>query len=176
MAEEKVRDGLVVGIDYVMTLSDGEVVDTTEGEEPLEILQGAGEVVEGLEKALYGLHVGDSKHVVVSPEEGFGEREEGSEMAMPRSEFPRDFELEEGMEIYVQTDEDDEPVPVYVVSVDRNEVVVDFNHPLAGETLHFDVTVRSLRPPTEEELAHGHAHDDDEWDEEWDDEEEWDEE
>jgi len=177
MAEERVRDGLVVGIDYVMSLESGEVVDTTEGEEPLEILQGAGEVVEGLEKALYGLRVGESKHVVVPPEEGFGEYEEDSEVAMPRSEFPRDFELEEGMEIYMQTDEDDEPVPAYVVSVDRNEVVVDFNHPLAGETLHFDVTVRSLRPATSEELAHGHAHSDgDEWDEEWDDEEDWDEE
>lgn len=170
MAEEKVRDGLVVGIDYVMTLSDGEVIDTTEGDEPLEILQGAGEVVEGLEKALYGMQVGERKHVVVPPAEGFGEYEEDSEMAMPRSEFPRDFELEEGMEIYVQTDEDAEPIPVYVVNVDRDEVVVDFNHPLAGETLHFDVTVRSLRPATSEELAHGHAHDD-EWDDEWDDEE-----
>lgn len=171
MADETIRDGMIVGIDYVMKLDNGEVIDNTEGDEPLEILQGAGEVVEGLEKALYGMRVGESKRVVVQPEEGFGEYEEDGEMAMPRSEFPSDFELEEGMEIFVQSDEDDEPTPVYVVSVDRNEVVVDFNHPLAGETLHFDVTVRSLRPATDEELAHGHAHRDDEWD----DEEDWDE-
>ena len=170
MANEQVRDGMVVGIDYVMTLPDGEIVDTTEGDEPLEILQGAGEVVEGLEKALYGMRVGESKRVVVPPEEGFGDYEEGEAIVMPRSEFPSDFELEEGMEIYVQTDEDDEPTPVYVVSVNRNEFVVDFNHPLAGETLHFDVTVRSIRPATSEELAHGHAHADDD---EWDDEEDW---
>lgn len=172
--ESQVRDGIVVGIDYVMTLDNGEVVDTTEGTGPLEILQGAGEVVEGLEKALYGMRVGDSKQVVVAPDEGFGEIEDEDEslIAVPRREFPPDFDLEPGTEIYLQSDDDDELMPAYVVEVNNREVVVDFNHPLAGETLHFDVTVRSLRPATQEELEHGHAHGEDWENDEWDDEEE----
>lgn len=161
MADENVRDGLVVGIDYTMTLANGETVDTTAGEEPLEILQGAGEVIEGLEHALYGMRIGESKKVVVSPEQGFGEyQEEDSRLTVSRADFPEDFGWEEGMEVYVQTDDDEEPESAYVVRVDDEEVELDFNHPLAGQTLQVNVTVRSLRPATEEELEHGHAHHD----------------
>jgi len=172
MAEDTVREGLVVGIDYTMYLQNGDPVDSTEGEEPLEVLQGAGEVIEGLEKALYGMRIGESRKVVVQPEEAFGEyEEEDSRLTVPRADFPEDFGWEEGMEVYVQTDDDEEPEAAYVVRVDEEEVELDFNHPLAGQTLHVDVTVRSLRPATEEELEHGHAHHED-WE---DDEEEYDE-
>ncbi len=161
MAEDTVRDGLVVGIDYSMALNNGDTVDSTTGEEPLEILQGAGEVIEGLEKALYGMRVGESKQLVLPPQEAFGDyQEEDSRLTVSRSDFPEDFGWEEGMEVYVQTEEDEEPESAYVVRVDPEEVELDFNHPLAGQTLHVDVTVRSLRPATEEELEHGHAHQD----------------
>jgi FKBP-type peptidyl-prolyl cis-trans isomerase SlyD len=160
-----VRDGLVVGIEFVMRLDDGEIVDTTEGEEPLEILQGGGELVEGLEKALYGMKIGERKQVVIPPHEGFGEvDDEGDVLVLARDEFPPDVELEPGMELYLQTDEDEDPMPAYIVEVDDEEVVIDWNHPLAGETLHVDVTVRSIRQATRAELEHGHAHGDD-WDE-----------
>jgi len=109
---------------------------------------------------------------VVQPEEAFGEyEEEDSRLTVARADFPEDFGWEEGMEVYVQTDDDEEPEAAYVVRVDEEEVELDFNHPLAGQTLHVDVTVRSLRPATEEELEHGHAHHED-WE---DDEEEYDE-
>ncbi len=174
-----VKDGLVVGIDYSMALANGERIDTTEGEEPLEILQGAGEVIPGLESALYGMKVGDRKHVVVPPQEGFGEyQSEDNRLTVSRADFPDDFGWEPGMEVYVQTEEDAEPEAAYVINLNDQEVVLDFNHPLAGQTLHVDVTVRSLRPATEEELMHGHAHGEgwEEEEEEWEDidlEDEW---
>ncbi len=166
MADETVRDGLVVGIDYTIKLPNGEAVDTTAGEEPVEILQGAGEIIQGLEKALYGMRVGEQKHVVVPPAEGFGEEpEEESQLSVPRDELPEEIEWQEGDEVYVQTEDAEGPEPAYVVAVNDDEIVLDMNHPLAGKTLDVDVVVRSLRPATEEELAHGHAHGED-WEEE----------
>jgi FKBP-type peptidyl-prolyl cis-trans isomerase SlyD len=176
---DQVRDGVVVAIDYVMRLANGEAVDSTEGDAPMEILQGAGEIVPGLEKALYGMRAGDSKTVVVTPDEGFGRYQSDNRLVVPRGEFPDDIDLEPGTGIYVQSDDEEEPLDAYIVSADEENVVLDLNHPLADETLHIDVTVRSLREATPEEIAHGHAHgedDEDEWDDEdWDEDEEWDE-
>ncbi len=185
MADETVRDGLVVGIDYKMALASGEAIDSTEGEPPLEILQGAGEVLPGLEEALYGMRIGDHKTVVLSPAQAFGEDDgEDRRITLPRDEFPDDVEWEKGMEIFVQTEDDEDPESAYIVDLGPDEVLVDFNHPLAGKAVQVDVTVRTLRAATPEELAHGHAHgegtehangwgedeDDDDWDFELDDE------
>ncbi len=177
MADDKVEDKLVVGIDYTMKLPSGEVVDTTEGEEPVEILQGAGEIIPGLEKALYGMRVGEQKHVVLQPEEAFGEApEEDERLSVPREELPAEMDWQEGDEVYVQTDDGNGPQPAYVVAVNDREIILDMNHPLAGKTLDVDLIVRSMRPATEEELDHGHAHgegweEEEEFDDEWDDEE-----
>ena len=101
--------------------------------------------------------VGFVRPGVVQPEDGYGEFDEEAFMDVPRSEFPGDMQLEEGMELHV-TDEDGNHQAAYVASFDKESVRLDFNHPLAGAELSFYVKVVALREPTEEELDHGHVH------------------
>ncbi len=156
-----VRSGKVVTIDYDLRLDSGEVVDTTEGREPLEYLQGGGEIIPALEEAIEGMAVGESKRIVLEAEEAFGEYDPRGRLAIPREQFPPDLDLIPNTELYLR-DSAGNPVPAYIVSVTDTEVVLDLNHPLAGERLTFDVTVRNVRDATPEELSHGHAHSGDE--------------
>ncbi|MDP2776251.1 MAG: peptidylprolyl isomerase [Anaerolineales bacterium] len=156
MSKNTVQDGLVVSMDYRLTV-DGEVLDSSDDEGPLQFLAGYDNIVPGLEREMIGMKIGEKKEVVVKPEEGYGEFDEEAFMDVPRTEFPEDLKLEEGMELHL-TDEDDQPQAAYVTSFDDQTVQLDFNHPLAGAELHFNVTVVALREPTEEELDHGHVH------------------
>ena len=159
MSEQiKVKDGVVVSLDYTLRLDDGEIIDSSEEGEPLEYLHGYGQIIPGLEKALVGLTVGDSKNVVVPAAEAYGEVDMEAFEIVPRSMFPDDLELEEGLALSLRDAETNEPFDASVAEVRENEVMLDFNHPLAGETLHFEVRIPALRPATEEELSHGHAH------------------
>lgn len=156
----KVADDYVVTLEYVLTLEDGEEVDRSDEDFALQILQGHGQIIPGLEKALYGMAVGESKKVVVAPAEGYGEYDEDSTDTLPRSAFPDDVELEPGLELELHDHESDDVYIAYVAEIDGDEVVIDFNHPLAGETLYFEVKVMDIRPATAEEIDHGHVHDD----------------
>lgn len=159
MSEQlKIKDGVVVSLDYTLRLDDGEVVDSSEGDAPLEYLHGYGQLIPGLEKALVGLTVGDSKKVVVPASEAYGDVDMEAFEIVPRSMFPDDLELEEGLELSLRDAETDEPFDASIAEIRENEVMLDFNHPLAGETLHFEVHVPAIRLATAEELAHGHAH------------------
>jgi FKBP-type peptidyl-prolyl cis-trans isomerase SlyD len=151
-----VQDGQVVSIEYILTVGD-QVLDTSAEEGPLEFLQGSGNIVPGLEREMYGMKIGDSKQVVVSPKDGYGEFDDGAFMDVPRAEFPAEIPLEHGIELNV-TDEDGKNTMAYIDTVGDQSVRLDFNHPLAGTELHFDVKVVGLRPATPEELEHGHAH------------------
>jgi len=113
--------------------------------------------VPGLEREMMGMKIGESKDVVVAPADGYGEFEEEAFMDVPRTEFPADMALEEGMELHV-TDEDGQHQAAFVAKFDKETVQLDFNHPLAGAELHFSVKVVALREPTGEELDHGHVH------------------
>mgnify|MGYP002624847951 CR=1 FL=1 len=154
----KVKDGVVVSLDYTLRLDDGEIVDSSANNEPLEYLHGYGQIIPGLEKALVGLTAGDSKKVVVPAAEAYGEVNMEAFEIVPRSMFPDDMELEEGLALKLRDAETNQPFNAAIAEVRENEVMLDFNHPLAGETLHFEVTIPALRAATEEELAHGHAH------------------
>ena len=153
----KIAKGSVVGIDYSLHLGDGEVVDKSEPGDPLTYLHGEGQIVPGLESALEGLAVGDSKKVVVAPEQGYGERDRARRPGGPAEGLPADFKPQPGLELTAEGP-DGEPVPFTIREVKLETVVIDLNHPLAGATLHFDVTVRDVRAATAEELEHGHAH------------------
>ncbi len=153
----KIANGTVVAIDYSLHLGDGRVVDASEAKEPLTYLHGEGQIVPGLESALEGLEVGARKHVVVAPAEGYGEHDARGVQEVQRSAFPQGFDPEVGMELTAEG-EDGEAVPFAIREVRPESVVIDLNHPLAGKTLHFDVTVREVREPTDEERAHGHVH------------------
>lgn len=151
-----IKDGQVVAMAYRLQV-DGEIVDASEEGAPLEYLHGFGNIIPGLEQELEGLAVGDSKHVIVSPADGYGERDEEAYIEVPRSDFPPNLQLEEGVGLRLEG-ENGEPIFARIDRVDAEQVRLDFNHPLAGKELHFDVTVVGLRPATDEELAHGHPH------------------
>ena len=153
----KIASGHVVEIDYSLHLGDGRVVDASEPGEPLTYLHGEGQIVPGLESALEGLSAGDQKQVVVAPGDGYGEHDPQGVQEVPRGAFPAEFDPQPGMELTAEGP-DGEPVPFAVREVRPETVVIDLNHPLAGKTLHFDVTVREIRAATPEEVAHGHAH------------------
>ncbi|WP_242396284.1 FKBP-type peptidyl-prolyl cis-trans isomerase [Anaeromyxobacter oryzisoli] len=153
----KIAKGNVVGIEYSLHLGDGQVIDASDPGEPLTYLHGGGQIVPGLENALDGLDVGDSKKVVVAPAEGYGEHDPEGIQEVPRSAFPPGFQPEVGLELTAEGP-DGEPVPFTIREVKPDALTIDLNHPLAGKTLHFDITVREVRAATEEEKEHGHAH------------------
>ncbi len=153
----KIASGNVVGIDYSLHLGDGEIVDASARGEPLTYLHGEGQIVPGLESALEGLDVGDRKQVVVGPAEGYGDHDPRGIQEVPRSAFPPDFDPQAGMELTAEGPSG-EPVPFVIREVRPQTILIDLNHPLAGKTLHFDITVREVRAASDEERAHGHAH------------------
>jgi FKBP-type peptidyl-prolyl cis-trans isomerase SlyD len=160
MSTEKlaIADNMVVSMDYTLRLDDGQVVDSSEGREPLMFLHGRGQIIPGLEKELYGMKTGDAKKVAVSPTEGYGESDDDAFQLYPRDMFPDDMDLAEGMGLHMRDTESGQVVEAYIYEIRDDGVVLDFNHPLAGETLYFDVKIADVRPATSEELAHGHAH------------------
>ena len=159
MTELRVADDLVVSLDYTARLSDGEVIatTTTEDKEAVEFLQGRGQIFPPVEQALYGMAVGDDKDVVVTPAEAYGERNPEAVQLIPHDRFPADIIPQLGMRLNVE-DSSGQPFEAYVTAIRPDGVLLDFNHPLAGQTLHFEVTVSALRPATDEELSHGHPH------------------
>ena len=152
-----VADDMVVQLHYTLRLDDEQVVDSSADRDPLEFLQGHGQIIPGLEKALYGMAVGEEKNIVVAPRDGYGEREANTVQQVPREAFAPDVELTPGMALELR-DSSGHPVMAFVAEVGPESVVLDLNHPLAGETLHFDLTIAGLRVATGEELAHGHVH------------------
>ena len=164
MNKKSTPDEKIVGNDLVVSLSytlkvDGEIVEYTEEGETLDYLHGHDNIVSGLETALYGLSVGTTKEVSVEPEEGYGYYDEEALFEVDREDFPEEVPLEIGVELQVR-DEDDDVAVAVIAGVTDDTVTLDFNHPFAGKTLHFAVTVEDIREPTEEELEHGHVHDD----------------
>lgn len=153
----RITRGMVVSIDYTLTDDDGEEIDSSEGNEPLMYLHGEGQIVEGLERELEGKKVGDEFSVDVPPELGYGEESGEAPIRVPRSALPKSPEPEVGMDLHAESPDGDEQT-FWIVDVADDHVMVTADHPLAGLTLHFDVKVREVRPATEEELSHGHAH------------------
>ncbi len=154
--EATVQDGQVVTMEYTLRV-DGEVIDTSEGHEPIEFIQGVGNIIPGLESALYGMKVGDSKDVHVSAKEGYGEEDPAAYVDVPREQFPETIPMEVGVALSVQ-DGSGNPLHATIHEVGEETVKLNFNHPLAGKELHFSVTIAGLREATAEELEHKHAH------------------
>ena len=146
----------VVSIDYTLTDDAGKVLDSSSGREPLAYLHGAGNIIPGLENALDGKTQGDQLNVSIKPGDAYGERDDRMVQAVPRSSFGGVENVEPGMQFQANTQAG--PRLVTVVGVTPEQVTVDANHPLAGQTLNFDVKVVGIRDATQEELSHGHAH------------------
>lgn len=157
MSEEIIGQGKVVSFHYTLRDDEGEELDSSKDRDPLEYLHGAGNIVPGLERQLEGQAVGYEAKLTVEPGEGYGERSEEAVHEVPKEQFPEEVQLEVGMMFGVQGPEG-QVTPAWVNAFTDDNVTLDFNHPLAGQTLHFDVKVESMRDATEEETGHGHPH------------------
>lgn len=152
----QIAQNTVVAFHYTLTNEAGEVLDSSEGREPLTYLHGAGNIIPGLEKQLEGRSAGDKLQANVSPEEGYGEVQPQLVQEVSRESFQGVDSIEPGMQFQAQTDGG--PLMVTITKVEGDTVTVDGNHPLAGQALNFDVEIAEVREASEEEAEHGHVH------------------
>jgi FKBP-type peptidyl-prolyl cis-trans isomerase SlyD len=152
----KIEKNVVVSLAYQLKLDDGAVVDQSTTSDPFDYLHGHKNLIVGLENALEGKVVGDKFVATVVPEEAYGEYQDALVQRVPSDVFQGVEQLEPGMRFLAETDQGQ--IPVEITEVDGDEVVVDGNHMLAGETLTFDVEVVALRSATDEEISNGHIH------------------
>ena len=152
----QIAERTVASFNYTLTNDAGEIIDTSTGRAPLAYLHGAGNIVPGLEKEMTGRKVGDKFDVVVAPEEGYGMPNSMLIQVVPKAAFQGVDKLDVGMEFQAQTPQG--PLAVVISKIENDEVTVDGNHPLAGQTLHFAIEVTDVRDASLEELAHGHVH------------------
>ena len=152
----QVADNMAVSIHYTLTNDDGEVLDSSIGDEALVYLHGGGNIISGLEKALHGKAAGDKFNVRIAPEDAYGELMEEMIQVISRDMFEGIDNIEVGMQFHA--DVSSGTGVVTVVNIEDDDITIDGNHPLAGLALTFAVEVIDVRPATEEEAAHGHIH------------------
>lgn len=153
----KIKKHSAVSIHYTLTDNQGNVLDTSKNRKPLNFLQGAGNIIPGLEKALEGKTTGDTLKVVVPPEDGYGPVNHDLVQTVSRSVFGGIDKIELGMQFNAQDDRGNTQ-RVIVTHVNGDQIAIDSNHPLAGVELHFDVSIEAVRSATKEEIEHGHIH------------------
>lgn len=146
----------VIGFHYTLTDKTGTTLDSSIGDEPLYFLEGAQQIIPGLERVIALMNVGDKKKIEVKAPEAYGDVNPELVVKVKRTQFPPDAELQVGDQFQVNNDHNS---PVFtIMALDTEEVTVDGNHPMAGKDLFFDVEIVGMRPATQEEMSHGHAH------------------
>jgi FKBP-type peptidyl-prolyl cis-trans isomerase SlyD len=146
----------VVAIHYTLTDTKGTVLDSSNGQDPLTYLHGAHAIIPGLENALEGKSAGESLTVSIPPDQAYGLRDEAMVQEVSRKAFGN-IKVEPGMQFRAEGQNAGSRI-VTVVAVDGDSIRIDANHPLAGQTLNFDVKIMTVRAATAEEVAHGHVH------------------
>lgn len=142
---------------YELKDANGEILDSSKGQDPLVYLHGASNIIVGLEEQLEGKNVGDNVNATVAPEKAYGMPVDALVQQVPTSAFGEEIDkVEVGMRFQAETEQG--PVPVVVTAIENDMVTVDGNHPLAGKELHFECSISAIRDATEEEIAHGHVH------------------
>jgi FKBP-type peptidyl-prolyl cis-trans isomerase SlyD len=152
----KIEDKKVVDFHYTLRNEEGEELDSSREREPMSYLHGAGNIIQGLEKAMEGRVAGEQFEVLVPPGEAYGERTEANVQRIPLKRLGRIPKPQPGQVLGLQTQQG--PVQVTVLKVGRFNIDVDANHPLSGQSLNFEVEIIGVREAKEEELSHGHAH------------------
>lgn len=145
-----------VALEYTLTDDAGEILDSSKGEDPLSYLHGTGNLIPGLENALEGKKAGDDLKVTVAPDQAYGEKSDKLIQSVPKDQFEESDSLQVGMRFHASSDNGE--TLVTITELTDTEVVVDGNHPLAGQTLHFEVKIVDVRNASEEEIEHGHIH------------------
>lgn len=152
----EIGENKVVMFHYTLRDAQGEEIESSREGDPLAYIHGKSNIIQGLESALEGREVGDQFEVEIPPEEAYGKRDERLVQDVPRDIFEGVDDVEVGMQFRAESQAGEQMVTV--TEIEGDEVTVDGNHPLAGETLHFDVEITGVREATEEELSHGHPH------------------
>lgn len=147
-----VETGNFVSVHYKGTLQNGEVFDTSEGRHPMEVQMGAGQIITGFEKALMGMSLNEKKVFTLEPEEAYGHKDDSLTHSFNRSEIPAEMEIEVGQTVALSSPEGQQ-VPAQIVEVNDKKVMVDLNHPLAGETLTFDIEIVGISSTPTQEAA-----------------------
>lgn len=153
----QIKKHSVVTMDYILRDDENSIIDSSGDSGPFPYLHGTGGIIPGLESAMEGKRVGDKVKVRIPPEEGYGVREESLLQSVPRENFQGMDDIFVGMQFQTPTDDGAQQV-VTVITLDDEQVTVDGNHPLAGVSLNFEVTVIDVRDASEEEIEHGHVH------------------
>lgn len=151
-----ITENKVVKLDYTLKNSNGELLDTSDGREPLVYLHGVGALIPGLEKELEGKTSGDKVNTVIAPEDAYGKRQEELLHKVPKSGFQGSEEMAVGMQVQLETEQG--PALAVIAEIEGEEVTLDLNHPLADTELHFDVDIIEVRDASQEEIEHGHVH------------------
>ncbi|MBV7297520.1 FKBP-type peptidyl-prolyl cis-trans isomerase [Enterovibrio paralichthyis] len=151
-----IEENKVVRIDYTVKDQEGQLIDSSEGKEPLAYLHGAGNIIPGLESALAGRAEGEAFEVVIQPDDAYGQRNDALIQVVERGVFQGVDQIDVGMVFNAQGPEGN--IQVTIIAIEGDEVTIDGNHPLAGVVLNFEGVIREVRDATEEEIAHGHVH------------------
>lgn len=151
-----IEDRKVVSFHYTLSNDQGEKLESSRERDPIVYMHGYRNIVPGLENAMTGKEAGDTFEVTVDPIEAYGERKPENVQRIPAKHFPDARKLSPGQAVSLQTKQG--PIQAVIVKVGRFNIDVDANHPLAGQTLTFDVEITGVRDATEEEIAHGHVH------------------
>ncbi len=151
-----IAKGAVVAMHYDLKDKDGNLIESTKGSKPLEFLAGYNNILPKLENKIMESNVGDKFTLTLAPEDAYGEYDKGQVRNIPRNSFPDTLELQIGMQL--MADMGDHQLPFTVKEINEDEVLIDFNHPMAGTELTFDVEITGMRAATDVELEHGHIH------------------
>ncbi len=138
-----IEEGSVVRLEYTLTDDGGKVIDSNKDKDPLVFTQGRGQIIRGLEKALLGMHEGETKHVTVPPEEAYGIQDPKAVLELPKDRVPPDVKVGTWLR---GRNQNGQHIQALVKEIKENIVVLDLNHPMAGKTLSFDVKVLSVTP------------------------------
>ncbi len=141
--ETVIQTGSDVAFDYTLTDESGTVIDSSKGKQPMHYVHGKGQIIPGLEKELAGMAVGGEKKVTVKPEDGYGPINPQAFQEIPKEKLPADA-LKVGTMLMAQGPQG-QGVPVRVHEIKENTVIMDFNHPLAGKTLSFDIKITDIK-------------------------------
>lgn len=152
----KVERDRAVFFHYTLTNLQGDTLEESREDQPLGYIHGTRSIIPGLEREMDGRDAGDQFEVTIEPEQAYGEHDEDLIQTVPSSMFEGVDQVEKGMQFRAQSEQGERLVTV--TDVQGDEVTIDANHPLAGETLNFEVEITDVRAATEQELSHGHIH------------------
>lgn len=144
---------MVVSLEYSLTVDD-QVFDSSEGYGPLQFIQGHRNIIPGLEKELFGMQIGETREILVQPEDGYGHYDNNAFVDIPKNQFPENFEFQIGKALRL-SDPQGRLITANIMEIGENDVRLDLNHPLAGKELKFTATIADLRMATQEEIAAG---------------------